>query len=572
MTTRTTKRFQPDWNQLRSMLYERTFDELYQNARIAGARRITVTTEANDHGGTVVQVADNGSGAKTVEPFVEAGRSGWILPSGSLEEPRGAGLLRCFAPTGYTVHTRTGPGAEDAWSAEIGWKHIQEDKAPDITREHVLAPEPSGTRIVFGTLSNRANAQDTARRAAEYLPVAVEVDGKAVEQRAFIESPLYERKSHGVLFGVYTTGSRPGRPTDTCIGGLPIDARLPTASTGDATWTVHAMSPTPLPGIRREDPAQTTIEETAEAKTLRYEAEKTIYLAISETGGLRGIYTETLKRAKSFGIDLPTEPGSLVPWTPTTADIPTRRSKDRERQAIQPGNDNLLIELDQEDRYSAEAMLGRALDVSSLSEQAFKPDDHFEGQAWYDTMPRITKVECLIVDGDERIAIDSEDAIPMLSPPARPRLELRLLDEKCNIVKTLQTDVGLVSEADDLDTAALYVSKPTTLKVRELTDMLTSALFVNETLESALEEHTQFRAKAEHRAAIILEGRNQADLRQVMRVAENDLVWRLNRTLTDDEELRWSLRQGEMHAEIVNRSTGETAARTMKVEELQESK
>ena len=50
---------------------EQIFEAIYQNARIARATRIKVTTKADDNGGTTVEVTNDGRGAPSADPFVK---------------------------------------------------------------------------------------------------------------------------------------------------------------------------------------------------------------------------------------------------------------------------------------------------------------------------------------------------------------------------------------------------------------------------------------------------------------------------------------------------------------------
>ena len=274
-----------------------------------------------------------------------------------------------------------------------------------------------------------------------------------------------------------------------------------------------------------------------------------------------------MAHARALGLELHPDPGGLKRWGPTPADIATTQPCTAARAPIDPRGGNILVRTNTENARVADAMIARALEVNDLTGRAFEPDRGFAGQKWYDEMPLVADAECAIIDGYSVTAIhDAESTLAMR--PDKLKLELRLYDDARNVVRTIPTDLGIAGPDDDVQKVAILVSKPTTLRVRELRDLLTDALFVSETPESALEELKQIQVKAEHRAATIIEGRDPADLRQLMRLVENEILWRLNRTLTDDEEMRWSLHRGRLHAEIMNRSTGETAERTMTLDGL----
>ena len=541
------------------------FEAIYQNARLAGATLIKVTTEARDNGGTTIHVADNGAGAASAEVFRRPGRPGWKLPESSPERPHGDSLAEAFRRTGFTVSCRPAPDAEP-WNAVI--EPSEAATGNRIPRNN--APEaggigPTGTTITFGAGFDPEAARRHAHRAARYMTMPVEVDGRPAGRTAFMESPAYVEDWNGARLGVYPPGTRPGRPGDICIAGLTMHGQLPAGSTGDGTWVVHAEARTAMKGLRRTDPSRTPLEKTPEADALRDAAARALYRGMAKLGTPGGVHTVSLTHARELGVELPERPGTLRRWRPTPADPGTPPRGRAARTAIDPAGLNLLVRTIPENGRIADAMISRALAVNDLAERAFEPDDGFAGQAWYDRMPIANNVEWKATIRNGREVADAEAATLQFRAEDL-KLELELRAAGGTPVTTLATDLAIEAPDGDIKSAAVLVSKPTTLGVDELTDLLTDAFFLTDDREHADEERNELRVIAEHRAATVIEGRRQADLRQLMRLIENEVLPRLSRPITDHEELRWSLHHDEMHAEIVDRKSGETARRAMGVQ------
>src|SRR3546814_7441457 len=78
-------------------------NELFQNARRAGAGRIEV--HVRDHeGGSSLHIADDGRGVDDPASFVTLGRSGWSDEIAQREDPAGMGV---FSLAGRTVTVRS---------------------------------------------------------------------------------------------------------------------------------------------------------------------------------------------------------------------------------------------------------------------------------------------------------------------------------------------------------------------------------------------------------------------------------------------------------------------------------
>ena len=569
------------WDNMRGPSAEDIFAQLYQNARLAGATRTTVTTRARDDGGAEVSVTDDGRGAAKIQPFVEMGENGWNLPTKSGERPRGEALLRCFRHRDFTIRTRTGPGDDNAWKAFIIPDMAGNGRLPTREPADDKTPAGTGTRITFKTWESRIKTREAARRAADYLAIPVEIDGELVERRRFIKRPFYRRRTNGITFGVYNEHHHWwNRPGSVSLAGLIARLELPTVETPDKTWTVHAEMAAPVLGIRLDDAASKNLEKGPGTDKLHEEAERSIYLAIANVHGPdHGLDTESLARATALGVDIIATGGSLPIWTALKADPRTRRMVKTRRRAVDKHADNLIVDLFRKNEESdqnpdraviAETMLKRALELNGRAERAFKANPRFEGQKWYDRIPKVAEVRCFVIDGEKKIEIASGEAERFMSPVARPKLDLGLYDDRKRLITRMPTDLGINRSANALDITDLYVSDPTTLTVRKLAELLKNTLFIADEADDAYEEQQRFQDRPEHQAATILEGPDQADLRQMMRIAHNAMRYRLQRDLSRDEQatVRWS--RNRLEAQITNVETGETITRMMTAEELEE--
>ena len=97
-------------------------NELFQNARRAGAQRIDV--DLGEHEGKdALFIADDGVGIDDPAAFVTLGRSGWSVQIARREDPAGMGV---FSLAGKRVTVRSFSKAADAgWTVTIpedGWQ------------------------------------------------------------------------------------------------------------------------------------------------------------------------------------------------------------------------------------------------------------------------------------------------------------------------------------------------------------------------------------------------------------------------------------------------------------------
>ena len=87
-----------------------------------------------------------------------------------------------------------------------------------------------------------------------------------------------------------------------------------------------------------------------------------------------------------------------------------------------------LIKLAGEDNQNlAEAMLQRALEVNGLIQNAYRPNENYGDQAWYDEITLVNRVTCTAAS-DGRMP----EARELRSPETRPRLELQAHHERRN--------------------------------------------------------------------------------------------------------------------------------------------
>ena len=177
--------------------------EVLDNCRRADAARVDITTTRRGSAEWLVHVTDDGCGARNVEPFVKARKSGWEPDTRSAYLARGLALLCCFHHRGFTVASRTGPEPGNAWTAEIGPKKIASGELPTKHEPDDRTPTIRGTRLTFPLSCGRGKLESAVRDAGRrLLPMRISLDGEPLEQEPYIHEARYETEIDGIRFAV----------------------------------------------------------------------------------------------------------------------------------------------------------------------------------------------------------------------------------------------------------------------------------------------------------------------------------------------------------------------------------
>ena len=542
--------------------------EVLDNCRRADATQVDITTRQRGGDDWLVQVTDDGCGAENVEPFVKARKSGWEPSTRSAYLARGLALLCCFHHRGFTVASRTLPGPGNAWTAEIGRKEIASGDVPTKLEPDDRAPTVRGTRVTFPVSCGRKTLETAIQDATQgLLPMRISLHGEPLKQEPYIHEARYEEEIDGIRFAVLLDELRT-RDHDLSVQGMLLNAGLPTFCEPGGDWKVVAESDSPIPDLVVQEhtrPGENRIKGGPTSQRLHGTARRILYETMAEAGASGGFRTSTIAAARTLGISLEAVPCELAIWqhgrdyTPGTKDTPRKGTA-------------ILIDIheneNEEETDEKNAMLERALTVNRLGGQAFHPDDKYKGQAWYDTIPTVTHLECYERDDNDEFVPLRERTARQVRESEAPELEIRLYGPEREAVRTLPTDLGITRSDERRYETTTILGKDSTLTVDELTTLLIKASDMGFMYENIGEddEHEKFRAEKETEARTLLEGEEQAELHDVLRIAPEVLGPGLMRRLkvNPEQKLEISFNKTTITAALIDAGTGRTITRDRK--------
>ncbi|MCY4509404.1 MAG: hypothetical protein OXG35_20935 [Acidobacteria bacterium] len=539
--------------------------EVLDNCRRADATQVDITTTKLRGEDWVVDVTDDGRGAGNVEPFLKARKSGWEPDTRSAYLARGLALLCCFHHCGFTVASRTGPGPGNAWTAEIGPNEIASGDVPTKRDPDDRTPAVRGTRVTFPVSCRRETLETAVQDAArDLLPMRISLDGEPLDQKPYIHEARYEEEIDGIRFAVLLDEPRT-RDRDLSVQGTLLNAGLPSLHEPGGVWRVIAESDSPIPNLVVQEntrPGENRIKGNSTSQRLHSTARTILYKTMADAGASGGFRTSTIRAARELGISLEAVPCELAVWrhgrgyTPGTREIPEKDTA-------------ILIDIyeneDEDEIDEKNATLERALTVNRLGSQAFDPDDGYKNQAWYDTIPRVTHLECYARDDKSEFAPLRERTARHDRESEAPELEIRLYGPDGKVVRTLPTDLGITRTVESRYNATVILGKDSTLTVHELTTLLIEASDMGYTYENMGQddEQEEFQTEKETEARALLEGDEQAELHDVLRIAPEILGPGLTRRLEahPEQKLEMSFTKTTIAAALINPGTGRTITR-----------
>jgi len=212
-----------------------TLNELFQNARRAGATRVDVTIADGE-----VRVADDGHGIAQPAALLAFGQSRWDADTARREDPAGMGVYALARRPKVTVRSRPRPAGGrqlPAWQVELTPKHFlgEEHATVSIIDGETL---PFGTEVIFDDDKANTGSVDVA---AEHFPLPVTCNNSKVDRRDFLHDAIHVEVWRGIRLGVRSTGYHPGRRPELNFHGIRIeDVRLPVIGSMDSHWHVKA--------------------------------------------------------------------------------------------------------------------------------------------------------------------------------------------------------------------------------------------------------------------------------------------------------------------------------------------
>ena len=477
-----------------------TLNELFQNARRAGATRIYVHA-TQQH----ISVTDNGIGIARPEELLAFGKTGWTTEHVEIENPAGMGLYALA--TWPRVYIESQPRPESApandhparWSAELTPDHFNgAAKAPVVS---LPVTSEFGTTIRF-----KAGKADTAavRTAARWLGVPVECNGSPVCQEDFLAGAVYRETWKGVHLGVFPSRNRP----HTTVGEInfhgvlvrcaenPWSHHLAKVDTLDDTWTVIA-DVYENKRLQLVLPARHEVVHNDFITELRTAAKHAIYRGMAAQGQPVDIPYNVMIDAKNAGISLPPPAPRLRPWRPSCADQCS--SYPESTIAIELNDDAIVVSPEME-RPDQQALWEAAIKANA-TRLLYAPEPSYQGYDWYDQLPKATE---LSTDYENNGVTRNIETLRKLKTPAqscRPdTIDIQLIgkDRAGTLVEFLRLPADIVfGKADEIWPPAMntIVAANASCTTEDIAQMMILACWKDD-LEDPLEVYADEARKA----------------------------------------------------------------------------
>ena len=472
------------------------FNELFQNARRAGATFVAVTTE---HIGDacIITVTDDGVGIADPADLVSLGQSDWSEECRTREDPAGMGFFS-LAGLDTVVSSTSAAGAfslaiaGDAWTGEADIDVLPWDGPPGTQIAFRFAALPDG------------KLERAVAAAARFYPLPVSYNGAGLPSADFLEGAHAVIERDGVRIGVFRQRQVQQMATVNFHGVTLIHALPQVKEVHHAQWSVRVdIVDAPdlvlvLPArkeIYRNVALERLVAQCREATFATIRAE--LFHRLSFEDWLEAkVYDEaasydsvTFERALAFSRSGPVgEPHCLAGAQPLTFYTPLRKF------VGYPWYDALSCYVRTGESFSQDDGFKTRSDDDGLT---FRPD-------------RITLE--LAAQHDRRLAVPSDFAI-------------------------LQNDDAW----SDPDYARIALIRTSSLDPGDLTELIIDAAFSpsdDSDADSYDTQETRFRHDAAVRAHAILEGEDAATLAEIRMAFADRVAWRIpkGRTL----QLTWS--------------------------------
>lgn len=511
------------------------FNELFQNARRAGATFVSVTTE---HIGDacIITVTDDGAGITDPADLVSLGQSDWSEECRNREDPAGMGF---FSLAGLdTVVSSTGAAgafslaiAGDAWTGKADIDVLPWDGPP-------------GTQIAFhfAALPN-GKLERAVAAAARFYPLPVSYNGEGLPSADFLEGAHAVIERDGVRIGVFRQ-RHVGQMATVNFHGVTLIHALPQVKeVHHAEWSVR-VDIVDAPDLVLVLPARKEIYRNAALERLETQCREAIFATIRAEPFHRLCFEDWLE-AKVYDEDFPEAARELPPLHTVLA-----RDSFRDIPKFEPLAANAAI-YDEADSYDS-VTFERALAYSRGGADGephclagaqpltfYTPLRQFAGYPWYDAL------SCYVRTGesfsqDDGFQTRSDDDGLTFRPD---RITLELADQHDRRL-AVPSDFAILENDDawsDPDYARIALARTSTLDPGDLTELIIDAAFSpsdDSDADSYDTQETRFRHDAAVRAHAILEGEDAAILAGIRMAFADRVAWRIpkGRTL----QLTWS--------------------------------
>lgn len=515
-------------------LFNNTIDdvlaELFQNARRAGASRVTLETRIEDDV-LWLGLTDNGSGIADPSVLLSLGQSDWDKSLKAREDPAGMGV---FSLAGRRAEiTSRAKGNGEGWRIAIAaddW----ESAAPIAVTE---AAHPVGTtiRFVLDPLW-RDRLEPAARNAALYAPIEVSLNGAKQPNKQWLAEAEAIVERDGVRIGIYRRSRMFNPAASINFHGVTVACRLPGVSEPDRHWTA-LIDIVDAPQIQLVLPARKEVVDNAALASLRTAVAVAIYEHIRGLGTHRLSYRDWCN-ARDLGVDLPEATPHLNPWTPTQADSDSDLSHGRPPLTGEP---ILMCEFGAALEQCAAFVLAKE---ERFAGRLANLDPPMQGYGWYNALPRVTGMHFAFELNGAISTFDAGDDVPEIESGPVDGLTL-FVEVSAATTETFTVPAPVAIIFDDgwhccLEDARIVFASPKLISANELVDLLEGTCFSPSTerdADSWETQHDHFIADAREIATSLLEGEDAALIEKARNILE--------------ERVRWFIPKGRtLHAEI----------------------
>lgn len=524
------------------------FNELFQNARRAGATRVDVTAE-HMADACLITISDDGAGIADPEALLSLGQSDWPEECRTREDPAGMGFFS-LAGLDTVVSSRSASCvfslaiACDAWTGEADIDVLPWDGAPGTAIAFRFEPQPDG------------KLERCVEAAARLFPLPVTYNTKELTRTDFLADAHKVIERDGFRIGVFRDRHSPHVATLN-FHGVTLKHNFPIVKEVHHTqWSVQ-VDVIDAPDLVLVLPARKEIFRNAALDRLVALCRDTIYAVIRDEPFHRLSFENWLE-ASLYHDDFPQAAQQLPLWYPTLA-----RDSYREVPQFADLEQGAAI-YDDTDSFDA-VTFGRALRHSNAGElhrlggiytRAFyEPITNFIGYPWYDALSAFVRTGERFTFHD---AMSADEAITVTMRPDAITIELtdqydRRLD--------LETDFAIMDDADswnDPDCARIALTRTTSLGPDDLTDLIIDAVFSpsdDSDADSYDTQETRFRHDAAVRAHAILEGEDAAILAGIRMAFADRVAWRIphGRTL----RLSWSSTASDLSLDLAQEGSAQ---------------
>ena len=452
-------------------------NEMLQNARRAGARKVVVTVRDGR-----MEMTDDGRGIRDPQNLLTLGTSDWEAETLKAEDPAGMGFFS-LARRRAEISSRV--------SGQPGWRMVLEPT--DYTGKTAVpvleweSPNDHGTTVAFDIPDHKMLVARAVQDAARYGDLEVVVNGNRAERKDFLEDAREVTEVDGLRIGVMT-GSRPrwaGREALTInFHGLLVGCdQLPMVHTvseaghpkGRLWWA--AVDIIHCPRLELVLPGRERAVHNAFLDELENTARNAIYEAIRTLGEAPGVAYKDYARAWDAGIVLPEPPAALPRWVATSER--TNRfgyPGDPRAYAVSSITEPLRVDAHVDDQKGQ--VLRRALELAGMLDRVLQQRKAYEGYDWYDRMDAITDITVI-----ERTGADTSECLwdwPEYEVETRrvDDIQVRMTIRRGNgdtVVRELATDLAF-NTTEPAGTEVL-LTRTSDLTAGELTRIMMRALF-----------------------------------------------------------------------------------------------